>query len=289
VATFSIDHNSGALTHTTTIQVPNSGLGIKVDPTGSVLALSGNSVSVPDYDKPTLALHKIGSDGSLMSSGAPIALFGQQVQDLIFDASGRDLYVLSHQSNPATPGSSLQSFRVDTTSGTATLVQSIPLTIDAVQVAVADSKYVYVSGVGNAGNDIAGYSIQSDGSLAPITGTPFGSGVNAYGLAASPSGTMVYASDGSQKDVAWFSVGSSGALTLGGTTAANSIIPAAGMPNMVVDHSGKSIYSTACDPKVSGPGCSPVLWGGTIASDGSVTPMSGTPFAVPVSQFDLVY
>jgi 6-phosphogluconolactonase (cycloisomerase 2 family) len=285
VAEFSIDHSSGGLTHTTTIQVANSGLGIKVDPTGSVLALGGNSVSVPNYANPTVALYKIAGDGSLTPGGAPMSVVGQQVQDLLFDASGQDLFVLSNQANPAPPGSSLQSFRVNDSTGSLMLVQSIPLSIGATQLAVVNSKYLYVS----LANGIAGYSIQADGSLTPITGTPFGTSVAAYGLAASPSGSMVYASDISQKEISWFSVSATGALTLVGSTASSSIIPAAGIPNMVVDRSGKYLYSTACDPKSPPPGCSPVLWGGTIGGEGAVSPMNGTPFPVPVSQFDLAY
>jgi Reverse transcriptase (RNA-dependent DNA polymerase) len=55
-------------------------------------------------------------------------------------------------------------------------LQSIPLSINATELAVAGSKYVYLSGVGNQGSNIAGWSIQVDGTLAPITGTPFGEG-----------------------------------------------------------------------------------------------------------------
>jgi hypothetical protein len=153
--------------------------------------LGGSTVTNPDAANPTLALFKIASDGSLSPGGTPIPVFGQRVINLIFDASGQNLYVMSNQAEPSTPGSSLQAFRVDAATGSATLVQSTPLSIDANEIAVVDSKYVYLSGVGAPTGSIAGYSIQSDGSLAPITGTPFGGGVQAFGLAASPSGSMV--------------------------------------------------------------------------------------------------
>ena len=225
LAEFSIVTIPGALTYVTSIQVPNSG-GIMVDPTGSVFALAG-SLSVPTTGNPQLAMYKIGTDGSLTAAGAPIPLFGQQVQDFLFDASGQNFYVLSNQSNPATSGSSLQSFRIDNTTGSATLVQSIPLSIDTTKLAVAGSKYVYLSGVGTTGNDIAGWSIQSD--VAPITGTPFGSVVSAYGLAASHSGTTIYASDLQHQNLASYSVSFTGTLALGGTTAPNELVPASHM------------------------------------------------------------
>ena len=40
IAEFTIDRNTGDITHTTTIQVPNNG-GLEVDPTRSVLAVTG--------------------------------------------------------------------------------------------------------------------------------------------------------------------------------------------------------------------------------------------------------
>jgi len=127
----------------------------------------------------------------------------------------------------------------------AALWQPIPLPINATELALSGSQYVYLSGVGNRGSNIAGWSIQADGTLAPITGTPFGSGVNAYGLAASPDGSRIFANDLQQQNTAWFAVNSTGALTLGGTTAPNSIVPG---ERMMVDRSWKFLYSTAAIP-----------------------------------------
>ena len=288
IVQYSIDQSSSALTPVNTFPVANSGA-IAVDPTGNVLALGGSTVSNPDAAKPVLALYKIAGDGSLTPGGTPVPVFGQRVINLIFDASGENLFVLSNQAEPATPGSALQAFRVDAATGSATLVQSIPLSIDANEIAVVDSKFVYLSGVGAPTGSIAGYSVQSDGSLAPITGTPFGASTNAFGLAAAPNGSMLYATDLFKQRLSRFSVGSDGTLTLVGSTADNTFDPAALPSHLVVDRSGKYVYGDACNPNAPPPGCEPALWGGTIASDGSVTPMNGTPFSVPVYQFDLVY
>jgi len=287
IAEYSIDKNTGDIAHTTTIQVPNNG-GLQVDPTGSVLAVAGYSNSLRENGTPKLSMYKIASDGSVTAVGDPISLFGTQVVDSQFDASGQHLFVLSNQAEPATPGSSLQTLQIDSTTGAATLLQSIPLSIDATELAIAGSKYVYLSGVGTFGNDIAGWSIQPDGTLTPITGTPFGSGVNANGLAASPDGSMLYASDGVNQNIAWYSVNSTGTLTLLGSTAPNTIVVSAG-PHMMVDRSGQFLYSTACNPSAPPPGCEAAFWGGTIASDGSVTPMKGDPFLLQIFQWDIVY
>jgi hypothetical protein len=105
-------------------------------------------------------------------------------------------------------------------------------------------------------------------------------------MAASADSLKVYASDIFRD--AWYTVNSTGVLTLAVSTAANSIVPATD-GFMMVDRSGKYPYTRACDPKAPPPGCSEVLWGGTIGSDGSVTPIRGTPFPVQLFQFDLVY
>jgi hypothetical protein len=282
VAEFSINHGSGALTHMETIPIPNAGAE-KVDPTGSVIAFGGNVMTSPENGNPNVTIYKIASNGSLVPAGAPVPLFGFTVRDMAFDASGEFLYVLTQQSNPATPGSSLQALGVDNTSGSLILGQSIPLTIDANAIAVVGSKYVYIS----LSNEIAGYSIQSDGSPTPIPGTPFGVGVGAYGLAATSAGSRLYASDILKHDIAWFTVGATGTLTRAGTTAPNSFTPDAGS-TLLVDHSDRFLYGVACAPGV-GPGCHYEFWGGTIGSNGAVTSMPGAPFPIQPFGYDLVY
>jgi len=68
IAEFTIDQNTGDITHTTTIQVPNNG-GLQVDPTGSVLAVAGYSNSLPENGSPKLSMYKIATDGSLTAVG----------------------------------------------------------------------------------------------------------------------------------------------------------------------------------------------------------------------------
>jgi DNA-binding beta-propeller fold protein YncE len=71
-------------------------------------------------------------------------------------------------------------------------------------------KFLYVTHPQSA--IISGYSINSDGSLASVPGSPFPAGASPAAITVDPSGTCVYVTDYSLNEVLAFSINSSGSL-----------------------------------------------------------------------------
>ena len=135
--------------------------------------------------------------------------------------------------------------------------------------AAPNARFLYAS----AGTQIFGYSIgQPNGTLTPIAGSPFSFPPNAsiQGLATAPNSLFLYAAD---------VAGSIDAFSIDSVTGVPTAIPGSPFASganyqLVVDPSGKFLYASDDD-----------LPGGilafTIDSTGVLTPVSGSPFAIP--------
>src|ERR1017187_2228222 len=104
----------------------------------------------------------------------------------------------------------------------------------------ASGAYVYVTAFDatSGGGYVFGFTVNADGTLAAMTGSPFAAGTHPSSIAADPGGNYVYVTDFAEGDVLAFSVGS-GPLTpvAGGPfTAGNA--PSA----IVIDKTGKYAY-----------------------------------------------
>jgi 6-phosphogluconolactonase len=135
--------------------------------------------------------------------------------------------------------------------------------------AAPNAQFLYAS----AGLQIFGYSIgQTNGTLTPIAGSPFSFPSNAsiQGLATAPNSQFLYAAD---------VAGSIDAFSVDSVTGVPTSIPgspfASGLNyQLVVDPSGKFLFASDDDP----PGG---ILAFTIDSTGVLTPVSGSPFAIP--------
>jgi YVTN family beta-propeller protein len=153
----------------------------------------------------------------------------------------------------------------------------------------AQSTFVYVNNEAAAANSISAFSVGTSGALTPVPGSPFatgGSGNGGFyyasnGIAATTVGNFLFASDDQSNDIAAFSINTStGALTAVpgspfayGTAGANPYGIA-----LAVTPDGKFLYVGD-----GGNGTSGDIWGFSIASNGALTPITGSPFAVPAS------
>src|SRR5262249_20856673 len=93
--TLAVDNNSGALSATGTVSAVSAGEGIAVDPTGTCLAVGGNTIGTL-AGNPAVGVYKIGSNGGLtLASGSPMPVFGTHVAGLAWDATGNFFYASS--------------------------------------------------------------------------------------------------------------------------------------------------------------------------------------------------
>jgi 6-phosphogluconolactonase (cycloisomerase 2 family) len=100
--------------------------------------------------------------------------------------------------------------------------------------------YVYVTAFDATagGGYVFGFTVNSDGTLAAMAGSPFAAGSHPSAITADPSGSFVYVTDFARNDVLGYSVGS-GPLT----PVAGSPFPTGNAPSaIVIDGTGKSAY-----------------------------------------------
>jgi 6-phosphogluconolactonase (cycloisomerase 2 family) len=138
--------------------------------------------------------------------------------DIASDHWGNHLYVANQGSHD------INAYSINRSSGNLTQVPGSPFAIDGVghRIVVSPSaKFVYVTsttstGGGAVGGHINAFSVQSNGSLKPVPGSPFATQARIPALAIDPKGQYLYASDssGNAGAVAGFTIDQiSGALT----------------------------------------------------------------------------
>jgi DNA-binding beta-propeller fold protein YncE len=197
------------------------------------------------------------------------------------DPSGKFAYVANQILFSAS--GNVTGFTINSTTGALTAIDSSlgnPITTGSFPVSVAvdpKGKFVYVAN--NGSNNVSGYTINSTtGALTEITGlnaSPFTAGSQPTSVAVDPSGKFVYVANAGSNTVSGFSIDpstpSTGALTLLGNFSLGNF--ATNPRSVAVDPSGQFVY-------VANLGTGNVS-GFTIASNGALTLIAGSPFTVP--------
>ncbi len=167
---------------------------------------------------------------------------------------------------------------IDPTTGVFSTVfsGSVPLFANSTAVA-SNARFLYVSnsfinGLPNNGSQIIGYSINSDGTLTPLSepSPQFPFPVSIQGLATTPDGHFLYGADNSGGIFAFRVDNETGVLAL----IPGSPFTSGTNPQLVVDPTGKFLYASDDDP----PGG---ILAFTIGSTGALTPVPGSPFTIP--------
>ncbi len=200
------------------------------------------------------------------TTGFPVAATDQP-QGLIVSPNGKNLFV---GLNVLAGNDQVAAFGVSATGGLTPVTGSpfnTSIGANPFGIAVtADGARVYV--VNNGSDEVDGFTIAADGALTEIPGLPLATGgTDPTGIAVTPGGGTVYASVTGTDKLRIFSVGANGTLsTLGG------LVDAGDQPRgMTVTPDGRRLY-------VAQGGAVGSIAGFDIADNGSLTPITGSPF-----------
>jgi 6-phosphogluconolactonase (cycloisomerase 2 family) len=250
--------------------------------TGALTPVAGSPFAQPPLTVPNglaagpggnllYATAGVGVDAfSLSNAGVPALIAGSPFAsggnlELVVDSSGKFLFTPNLD-----PPNGVSAFTIDPTTGTLTVVPGSPFLFAGQTVLnsrpfgiVVDSTGQFVYVALEATNQVAAFSIVSGtGALMPVPGSPFPAGNTPFLFAT--TGKFLYVSNALDGTISGYSIDStSGVLT-----------PLAGFPfslpaaSIVADPSGKFLYGA------SGAG----IFAFAINPDGSLTPLSGSPF-----------
>ncbi|MGA8270706.1 MAG: hypothetical protein WB919_04045 [Candidatus Sulfotelmatobacter sp.] len=161
-----------------------------------------------------------------------------------------------------------------------------PASISPTGMVVAQGLYLYA--VYYQVGEIFGWSIGSDGTLTPITGSPFIASylLNSAGpggtrtMITNPTGTLLFVEDLGGTAVYAYQIGADGVLTAA-NNGSSLIVP--GLPeNLAMDGLGKYLYVTL----IPAGGGLPEIGAYAIGGSGSLTAVPGTPFSYPMYQVE---
>jgi hypothetical protein len=138
---------------------------------------------------------------------------------------------------------------------------------DAV-VVTPDGRHLYVTNFSGSGS-VSGFSVGASGALTPLPGSPWAAGTQPTGLAITPNGEYLYATNGGASSVSAYAVGASGVLTPLGSMSLGAGQDSPGFP--AITPNGGLLYVPDTEGVVAF----------AIAADGLLSPAPGSPYALP--------
>ena len=124
-------------------------------------------------------------------------------------------------------------------------------------------------------NNLSAYTLQSNGSLLAVTGSPFSAGGAPNSVTIVPSGLFVYVADVVPGSVSGFSIAQNGVLT---AIPGSPFAAPTGTAFVTNDPSGRFLYALNCGANCSGSGSGNISAYTIDPLTGVLTPMAGSPF-----------
>ncbi|HKN51541.1 MAG TPA: YncE family protein [Amycolatopsis sp.] len=180
--------------------------GVAVSPDGRFVFVS-HGVPMPEAEPGVLTTLAVQSGGSLKQVHDPVRI-GLSGVTIAIPPAAKFLYVGAQASGQ------VFGFRIGA-DGALTAVPRSPFDAPGIPegiTATADGTHVYVADEDETIGSVRGFSVAADGSLTEVGGSPFIPGNSQVGIAATPDSRFVYSSNGTDNNVAGFSVGDGGTL-----------------------------------------------------------------------------
>jgi 6-phosphogluconolactonase len=273
VDVFSISASDGSLAPTFVAPLPQSTTTEALPrPDRATTDPAGKYLYVCDANSAAVDAFAIGADGSLsLVPGSPFAA-GAIPSGVAVDPGGRFVYV----SNNYDPRGGISAYTIDSSNGALTAVPGSPFPTGnsssgpGALAVHPNGKFLYVALLGNvnANHLISAFTIDSaTGALAPVAGSPFGTGSSPNFLVLDTTGQFLYTSNLRDNTVSAFAVNSTtGRLT--GVAGSPYRVPSVG--GLAVEASGRFLYVSSGD----------TVAGFTInACRGTLTALPDSPFA----------
>ena len=192
-----------------------------IDPTSGALAVVGTPIT----------------DGTTASGPAAVSLAPNG--KWAYSATDNGLHIYAYSIDQTTGG--LTPIGSPVSTGFTTGMAFPDIAVDA------NSAHLYVASAGDG--KVAGFAIQADGSLQPLTGSPYPAGAGASAIPAfSPDGKFLYVMDRTANAVSGYAIGSDGSLTpIAGSPFSVGTAPIAGPTWISFTPNGKWAYVADTD------------------------------------------
>ena len=227
---------------------------------------SGTKVHAFTIDQTSGALTEV--SGSPFSTGFTI---GSSFPDIAVDSQSAHLYLAS------AGDAKVAGFAINATTGALATLAGSPYAAGTnaggIPAFSPDGKYLYVVDQNSSGGSVSGYSIDpTSGVLTALAGSPFAAGSTPYWIAFTPNGQFAYVSNFSGNNISVYTV-SAGVLTAMPTP-----VPVDGGPqDLTIDSAGTHLFVPVSSGSSNG-GVDVF----TINSDGTLTKVTGSPYAVGI-------
>ncbi len=211
ISGYAVNTSTGALTaFSSTVKLAGTKpVRATVDPGGHFLYVA--------LDTAGTSVYKIASDGTLSLTRTVAPTPCAASSDVALDPNSKFLYM-------ADANSGVCAYAVNGSTGDLTFIPSSASTTifaagtNPVSVAVgANGKFLFVANKGS--NNLTGFSINSDGTLSAMSGSPFTTGASPVDVNVDPSGSFVYVTNFDAGTISIFTINSSGSTLTGGSSA----------------------------------------------------------------------
>lgn len=237
-------------------------------PAGVAVSPDARYAYVANLESNFISAFSIGHDGGLSPvSGSPFPT-SSGPWGVAVSPDGAHLYVANSTANSVSGYSIAADGSLSPVPGSPFSTGSLPDLMRSNGVAVTpDGEHLYVTNLG-AGGSVSAFSIAADGSLSPVSGSPFDAGPTARPVSVTPDGKYLYVGNATGENISVYSIATDGVLS----QVAGSPFATEGAPlGLAIPPSGAHLYTAHV-------AWAPNVWGYSIGAGGGLGPVPGSPF-----------